>query len=58
MDYFSDYPAGTTLQIMIADSFEVGEDPMDEISTAASRVGVSFSRYITDGENGEIITLW
>ena len=58
MSYCADFPRGSTLQIVIAESFNVGESPMDEINNAASRAGVSFTKYLTDGENGEIITLW
>ncbi len=59
MRYFSSvYTEGMTLQLRIAESFAVGESPFDEIQSACTLAGVSVSKSLTDGDSGEIITLW
>ncbi len=59
MKYFSSvYADGMTLQFEIAESFNVGASPIDEIQRACVAAGVSLSRSLTDGDGGEIITVW
>ena len=59
MKYLSEFDeTEITVQFKIADSFDVGTDPSDEIATACALSGVSISRSITDGENGETVTVW
>lgn len=59
MKYFSSvYSEGKTLQFEIAESFNVGNSPFDEIQSACVVAGLSISRSLTDGDNGEIITVW
>ena len=59
MNYFSSFSEeGISLQIEIAETFDVGLSPMDEVQSAAMVAGVNFTRYLTEGENGEIITIW
>ena len=56
LKYFSEFSAeGVSIQFEIADSFNVGGSPMDEISEAAFLSGVTLSSSLSDGN---IITVW
>jgi hypothetical protein len=59
MHYFSAFSEqGATLQLKIAEEYNVGLSPMDEIQRACALNGVSISMSLTDGVSGEIITVW
>ena len=59
MRYFSSFDAdGITVQFKIADSFDIGESPVDELQAACVVAGKPCTGRLSDGENGEIVTVW